>query len=121
MKTVNAKLFALKHKLIKVLNTSLENDKKALKEGATITRKDYCNIQLVNCTKTTLDKTKVQELCNKYKIDITTLENTTNYIRIDIDNVPNEINDKVENIIQTLENDNDKDIKRVASKVANIK
>ena len=65
-------------------------DKKALKEGATITRKDYCKIQLVNCTKSTLDKAKVLELCNKYGVDIATLENTTEYIRIDIDNVPTE-------------------------------
>ena len=46
MKTVNAKIFALKYKLIKMLNASLEKDKKAIKEGAAITRKDYCKIYI---------------------------------------------------------------------------
>lgn len=122
MKTISARVFALKYKLLKVITNSLEKDKKAIKEGANITFKDYCNIQQVECTRTTLDKTKVQEICNKYGIDITTLENTTNYIRIDIDNVPTEIDDKVNDILNILENiSNDKIIAKVASKVANIK
>lgn len=121
MKTINAKLFALKYKLLKKLNASLEKDKEAIKNGAKITFEDYCKIQIVKCSKPTLDKGKVQEICNKYGIDITTLEKTTNYLRIDVDNVPTEIDSKVDSILDTLEDSNDRDIRRVASKVANRK
>lgn len=121
-KSVNAKIFALKYKLVKVLNASLEKDKTALKEGAKIAFNNYCKIQIVECSKSTLDKSKVQNLCDKYGVDISTLLNTTNYKRIDIDNVPTEVDDKVNEVLNTLENDsNDKNIKRVASVVANIK
>lgn len=121
MKNVNAKLFALKYKLLKKLDASIEKDKKAIKEGANITFKYYCKIQLVECTRTSLDKTKVEELCNKFEVDVTTLEKTTSYLRIDIDNIPTEVDNKVDEIFTTLEDSNDRDIKRVASKVANIK
>lgn len=121
MKTVNAKIFALKYWLAKKLKTSLEADKTAMKNGAKITFNDYCKIQIVDCTKSTLDKTKVQKLCDKYGIDITTLEKATNYQRIDIDNIPTEVEEKVTNMLNTLENDNDKVVTKVASAVANIK
>lgn len=121
MKTVNAKLFALKYWLTKKLNTSLEADKTAIKNGAKITFNNYCKIQIVECSKSTLDKTKVEKICDKFGIDITTLEKTTNYLRIDIDNIPTEVDNKVEQIFSTLDDSNDKDIKRIASKVANIK
>jgi hypothetical protein len=121
MKTVNAKWLAFKYKMAKKLSASVEKDKKAIKEGAKITFERYCNIKQVECTRTSLDKTKVQELCNKYDIDITTLEKATNYIRIDIDNIPNEIDLQVEQAFNTLENSNSKVISKVASKVANIK
>ena len=42
----------------------------------------------------------------------------THYTRIDIDNIPTEVDDKVNEILNTLEDNQDKDIKRVASKVA---
>ena len=48
MQKVNAKIFALKYKLLKVLTNSIEKDKKALKDGAEISFKDYCKIQLVD-------------------------------------------------------------------------
>lgn len=116
-KTVNAKLYALKHTLYKRLEKSLDNDKNLIKEGAKLTFKDYCKIQLVPCTKTTLDKNKVKELCDKVGIDISTLEKHTDYYRIDIDNIPEETNIRVENIINNLETDNDRIIARAASAI----
>lgn len=120
MKTINAKLFALKYKLLKVLTNSLEKDKNAIKEGATITRKDYCKIQLVNCTKKSYSK-EDQEKLDKFAQENGIEKQETTYIRIDIDEIPTEIDDKVNEILTTLEDSNDKDIKRVASKVATIK
>jgi len=118
MKTVNAKIFAIKHLLIKKLNASLEKDKNAIKEGAKITFENYCKIQVVDCTKTTFDKDKIEAFAKKHKIDISTLQKTTNYSRIDIDNVPIEVDDKVNQILDTLEDDNDREVVRVASAVA---
>ena len=40
-KTVNAKIFAIKYKLLKLLTNSIEKDKNALKSGAKITFNDY--------------------------------------------------------------------------------
>lgn len=120
MKTVNAKIFAIKYKLAKMLNASLEKDKNAIKEGAKITRNDYCKIQIVECTKKSYTK-EAQEIIDKFAKEKGFEKQETKYIRIDIDKIPTEVDDKVNEIINTLENDNDKDIKRVASKVANIK
>ena len=116
MAKVNAKVFALKHTLFKMLKDSLENDKDAIKNGAEITPKDYCKIQVVDCEKPMLDEAKVQALCNEYGIDIATLKKTTHYKRVDVKNVPTKINDKVKDIFNMLEDSNDK----VISKVANI-
>ena len=113
---VNAKILALKYKLEKALQKSIEKDKDAIKSGAEITFKDYCKIQVVDCEKSTLDETKVQVLCNEYGIDITTLKKTTHYKRLDIKNVPTEVNDKVEDIFNMLKDSNDK----VITKTANI-
>ncbi len=120
MKTINAKIFAIKYKLAKMLNASLEKDKNAIKEGAKITRKDYCKIQLVECNKASYTKEQ-QKMLDEYAQEIGLAKVVTTYIRIDIDNIPTEVDDKVNEIFTTLENDNNKDIKRVASKVANIK
>lgn len=122
MKKVNAKLFALKHALIKVLTKSLEVDKNAIKEGAEITFKDYCKIQIVECTKETLDKSKVKAICEKYGIDINTLMTKTSYKRIDVDFVPVDTLNEVNDVLDTLEKyTEDKNTKRVASKVARVK
>ena len=121
MKKVNAKIFALKYKLLKKLEASIKLDKEAIKNGAEITFKEYCNIKIVNCEKPIFDKDKIQLICDKYKIDIATLQKVSEYQRIDVDNVPTEVADKVENIFTTLEDSNDKDIKRVAIKMKNIK
>lgn len=120
MKKVNAKLFALKYKLLKRLNASIEKDKDAIKEGAEITFKDYCKIQLVECSKKTYTKEQ-QEMLDKYAEENGFEKQETKYIRIDIDNVPKEVDNKVDEIFTTLEDSNDKDIRRVASKVARIK
>lgn len=114
-KTVNAKLYALKHTLYKRLEKSLENDKNSLKEGAKLTCSKYCTITLSARTKTTLDRNKVEALCSKIGIDISTLENHTNFYRVDINNIPEETNIRVENIINSLETDNDRIIARAAS------
>lgn len=120
MKTINAKVFAIKYKLAKMLNASLEKDKNAIKEGAKITRKDYCKIQIVECNKASYTKEQ-QKMLDEYAQEIGLAKVVTTYTRINIDNIPTEVDDKVNEIFNTLENDNDKDIKRVASKVANIK
>lgn len=120
MQKVNAKLFALKYKLLKVLTNSIEKDKKALKDGAEITYKDYCEIKLVECTRTSYskeDQAKLDEYAAKNLIS----KQVTHYTRIDIDNVPQEVDTKVDEIFNTLEDSNDKVIARVASKVASTK
>lgn len=119
-KTVNAKCFALKYKLMKRLETSLNKDKELIKSGAKITFNDYCKIQLVDCTRTSYskeDQAKLDEYASKMLIS----KQVTHYTRIDIDNIPQEVDDKVNEILITLEDNNDKDIKRVASKMANKK
>jgi hypothetical protein len=120
MQKVNAKIFALKYKLLKVLTNSIEKDKKALKEGAEITYKDYCEIKLVECTRTSYskeDQAKLDEYAAKNLIS----KQVTHFTRIDIDNVPQEVDTKVDEILTTLEDSNDKVIARVASKVASTK
>ena len=119
MARVNAKILTLKHELFKRLKDSLEKDKEAIKNGAEITFKDYCKIDIVDCKKSTLDETKVQALCNEYGIDIETLKKTTHYKRLDIKNVPTEVNDKVEDIFNMLQDSNDKVITKTASIMVN--
>lgn len=118
MGKVNAKIFALKYKLLKRLNASIEKDKEAIKNGAEITFKNYCKIQLVTCNKASYTKEQ-QKMLDEYAQEIGIAKAVTTYTRIDIDNVPTEIDEKVDEIFNTLENSNDKEIKRVASGVAN--
>ena len=119
MKTVNAKLFALKHRLIEKLTKSLNDDKDAIKNGAKLTMEKFAKIQIVECTRITIDKNKVQELATKYGIDMTTLEKTTNYKRIDIDNIATDVDNKVNDILEILQNNNDKVIAKAVNAVAN--
>ena len=119
MARVNAKILTLKYKLFKRLKDSLEKDKDAIKSGAEITFKDYCKIDIVDCKKSTLDETKVQALCNEYGIDIATLKKTTHYKRLDIKNVPTEIDNKVQDIFNMLQDSNDKVITKTASIMVN--
>lgn len=118
MKKVNAKIFALKYKLLKRLETSLNKDKELIKNGAEITFKDYCKIQVVECTKASYSKEAQAKLDEYAKANLISKQ-ITHYKRIDIDNIPIEIDQKVNDIFNTLEDSQDKDIKRVASKVAN--
>lgn len=116
MKKVNAKIFALKYKLLKKLTDSLNKDKELIKNGAEITFKNYCKIQVVDCTKTSYSKEaqkKLDEYANKHLI----CKQVTHFKRIDIDNVPLEVDEKVDNILALLEDSNDKYIKKVVSNV----
>lgn len=118
MKKVNAKIFALKYKLMKKLETSLNKDKDLIKEGADITFKDYCKIQIVECTKTSYSKEDQKKLDKYAKANLISKQ-ITHYKRIEIDNIPIEVDEKVDNIFNILENTQDKEIKRVASKLNN--
>lgn len=120
MKTINAKLFALKYKLLKKLNASLEKDKEAIKENAKITFDKYAKIQIVECTKKAYSKEVQQEL-EEYAKSKGYEKQEIKYLRIDIDNIPEEVDEKVDEILTMLEDSNDKMIKKVASKVADRK
>lgn len=117
-KTVNAKIFALKYKLLKKLTDSLNKDKDLIKEGTRITFNDYCKIQLVECTKASYSKEAQAKLDEYAKANLISKQ-ITHYKRIEIDNIPIEVDDKVNEILNTLEDNQDKDIKRVASKLNN--
>ena len=119
MQKVNAKIFALKYKLLKVLTNSIEKDKNAIKEGAEITYKDYAKIKLVDCVRTSYSKEDQKKL-DKLAEENCIAKQITHYTRIDIDNIPNEIDTKVNEILSTLENNNDKVIAKAASKVARV-
>ena len=118
MKTVNAKIFALKYKLLKRLTDSLNKDKDLIKDGAKITFNDYCKIQVVDYTKASYSKEAQAKLDEYAKANLISKQ-ITHYKRIEIDNIPIEIDEKVDNIFNILENTQDKEIKRVASKIAN--
>lgn len=118
MKKINAKIFALKYKLLKKLTDSINKDKDLIKEGADITFKDYCNIKIVECTKTSYskeDQQKLDEYASKHLIS----KQVTHFKRIEIDNIPIEVDEKVNDIFNMLEDSQDKDIKKVASKLNN--
>lgn len=120
MQRVNAKIFALKYKLLKVLTNSIEKDKNAIKNGVEITFKDYAKIQVVNCAKSSYSKEDQIKL-DEYAKSIGITKHATPYIRIDIDNIPQEVDNKVNEILNTLEDSNDKAISKLANKMANIK
>lgn len=120
MQKVNAKIFALKYKLLKVLTNSIEKDKNAIKNGAEITFKDYAKIQVVNCTKSSYSKEDQIKL-DEYAKSIGITKHTTQYIRIDIDNIPQEAEDTAYEIVNELKDSNYKAISKLASKIANTK
>ena len=121
MAKVNAKIFALKYKLMKKLETSLNKDKELIKEGAEITFKNYCKIQIVECTKASYSKEDQKKLDEYAKANLISKQ-ITHYKRIDIDNIPIEVDEKVDNIFNTIEQEtNDKETKKVASKLQNTK
>lgn len=118
MKKVNAKIFALKYKLLKRLTDSLNNDKELIKNGAEITFKDYCKLQVVDCTKASYSKENQKKLDEWAEKNCITKQ-ITHYKRIDIDNIPVEVDNQIDEIFNILENTHDKEIKRVASKLNN--
>ena len=120
MAKVNAKIFALKYKLMKKLDTSLNKDKELIKEGAEITFKNYCKIQIVECTKASYSKEDQKKLDEYAKANLISKQ-ITHYKRIDIDDIPVEVDNQVDEIFNTLENSQNKTIQKVASKVANKK
>lgn len=118
MKKVNVKLFAIKYKLLQKLTKSLEKDKEAIKNNAELTMTKYAKIKLVECTKKSYSKEVQQEL-EEYAKSKGYEKQETKYTRLEIDNINEDIDHKVDEILATLEDSNDRDIKRVASKVAN--
>lgn len=116
MKTVNAKLYALKYRLIKMLTKSIEADNEALKNGATTTFTNFANIKVVECTRkdyTKEDKAILDEIAQREGI----FKVTTTYKRIDIDNINNTIDLKATQVFNKLQNDNDLLVAKAASKV----
>lgn len=104
--TVNAKWYAFKYVLINILSKSLEKDKIAIKNGATITEKDYCDIVQVSCKRESWEK-EAQAIADEYLTKLGYKKKVTNYIRIDINNIPEKMTEKVENAIKTMETSND--------------
>lgn len=116
MKTVNAKLYALKYRLIKMLTKSIEADNEALKNGATTTFANFANIKVVECTRkdyTKEDKAILDEIAQREGI----FKVVTTYRRIDIDNIDNTIDLKATQVFNKLQNDNDLLVAKAASKV----
>lgn len=120
MKTVNAKLYAIKYKLKKILEASINKDNEAIKNGAKITFSNYAKIQAIQCTRKSYTK-EAQKLIDKFAEENHLEKVETNFIRIDIDNIDVTATQTAEKIFKTLEDNNDKTISRVASKVASIK
>ncbi len=114
MKTVNAKIFALKYKLIKKLTDSLNKDKELIKNGAEITYKNYCKIQLVECSRSSYskqDQKKLDEYAKRNSIN----KQITYYKRIEIDGMPIELDKTINDIISIINstsNTNNKIIKQ---------
>ena len=120
MKTVNAKLFAIKYKLLQKLTKSLEKDKEAIKNNAKITFQEFAKIQIVECTRKSYTK-EAQQLIDKFAEENGLEKVETKYLRVDIDNINQSAEDTANRILEELEDSNDRLIKRVASKVAKVK
>lgn len=120
MKNVNAKLYAIKYKLLQKLTKSLDKDKEAIKNGAKITFDKFAKIQVVECTRKSYTK-EAQEIIDKFAEEKGLEKVETKYLRVDIDNIDNSIEEVADKIINELEDSNDKLIQRVASKVADKK
>ncbi len=120
MKMVNAKLFAIKYKLLQMLTKSLDSDKDAIKEGAKITFNDFAKIKVVECSKKSYSK-EAQKMIDKFAEEHKLEKIETKYLRVEIDNISIEAEEKAKEILEELEESNDKLIKRVASKVASKK
>lgn len=117
MKNVNVKLFAVIYTLTKNLNKKLDEMKKAIAEGANLTFKDYANIKVVECTRKSWSK-EAQTKADEYLTKLGYEKEETKYTRVEIDNINNSAMEIANNVFNTLEDSNDKNIRKVASKVA---
>ena len=120
MKNVNAKLYAIKYKLLQKLTKSLDKDKEAIKNGAKITFDKFAKIQVVECTRKSYTK-EAQAIIDKFAEEKGLEKVETKYLRVDIDNIDNSVEEVADKIINELEDSNDRLIQRVASKVADKK
>jgi len=116
MKSVNVKLFAILYKLDKIITKKLDEMKKAIIEGAETTFKDYATIKVVDCTRASYDK-EAQKLIDKFAEENCIAKTVTHYKRVEIDGISIEVDNAVDNIINTLEDSNNAMTKKVASKI----
>jgi hypothetical protein len=116
-KSVNVLVYAIKYTLKKMLDKSLTEDNEAIKNGAKLTFEKYAKIKQVECTRkdyTTEAKAKIEEFAkanNLQKVE-------TKYIRIEVDNIDNTAIETAKEVFNTLENSDNKNIAKVASKIA---
>ena len=116
MKTVNAKLYAIKYRLKKLLEESITKDNEAIKNGATLTMQKYAKIQVVKCTRKSYTKEQ-QAILDEIAKEKGFEKQETEYLRIDIDSIDPQVDTEVGHIISTIEADDNATAKRVASKV----
>lgn len=120
MKTVNVKLFAIIYTLAKILNRKLDEMKKAIVEGAELTFKNYAEVKIVKCSRKSWSK-EAQKVADEYLTKLGYKKEETEYTRVEIDHLDPRVEATAEDVIATLEDSNDNAIKRVASKIHNVK
>lgn len=106
MKKVNVKLLALKYLIAEKLKKSIENDKKALKDGAETTFSKCADIHIIECTRysyTKEDSEKLDKIAKTLGIE----KQPTYYKRVDITNIDKDIQDKTDKAIALLETSTD--------------
>lgn len=120
MQKVSLKLYATLYKLDKTIQKQLDNMKKQILAGAEFTHKDIANIKVVECQRADYDKEDKAKL-DEYAKSVGIAKKITHYKRIDIDNISIDIDAQVDAIVDTLNDSNTKEIKRVASKLNSTK
>lgn len=118
---INVYLYAIKYKLHKILEASLEKDKEALKNGIVkLTNPQYATIKVVEYTRSAYNKAD-QAILDKYAEENGIVKETKTYKRVEIDNIDPKVDNIVSGIITTLEDSDNKIAKRVATKIATKK
>lgn len=120
MKKVNVKLYATIDKLIKKLTKIQSQMKEDLINGAEKSFENYANIKIVECSRKSWSKEIQQEL-DEYAKSKGYEKTETKYKRIDIDNINEEADTIINEVVNMLDNSNNKVVAKVASKVASIK
>lgn len=120
MQKVNKKLFTTLYKLDKAIQKQLDNMKKQIIAGAEYTYNDIADIKIIECQRADYDKEDKAKL-DKIAAEQGIVKRITHYKRIDIDNISIDIDTQVNDIINTLNDSNTKEIKRVASKLKQTK